>query len=190
MIRFAETPRLSIRTLERKDVPTLAELLNNAAITKWLSRVPFPYTLEMAEDWQRLCQKGYDAEEPAFFALTNKKTDALMGGIGLHEPAVCASEPGACEIGYWLGEAFWQKGFVSEALPCLLEIGFHRRAFSKILAATDPLNKASQALLTKAHFTYLGIGPAIHGGLRGPHDVTRWELSRATFDKLQNKENA
>ena len=41
--------------------------------------------------------------------------------MGLIELVEFKQEFKRCEIGYWLGEPYWNKGHMSEALSCITE---------------------------------------------------------------------
>ena len=126
--------------------------------------------------------QGYDADSPEFFVLADKEHDVLMGAVGLHTPYVPESTAGELSLGYWLGKPYWEQGFMSEAVPPILKIAFGRPNIKKITAFTDPNNHASQDVLRKTGFRYLGIGPRVEQGcLRGSENVTRWEMTREDY---------
>ena len=54
------------------------------------------------------------------------------------------------EIGYWLGEEFWGRGIVTEAVKQILEFGFSNLDITRIYARTFSSNIASQRVLEKA----------------------------------------
>lgn len=56
------------------------------------------------------------------------------------------------EIGYDLAKAFWNQGFMTEALMEVLEFGFGKMKLNRIEALVHPSNTASIKLLEKLHF--------------------------------------
>ena len=60
-------------------------------------------------------------------------------------------------IGYWLDEAQWGKGYMSEAVCAVLDYGFNKLGLTLISANCYPQNKRSQRVLEKMGFTYEGI---------------------------------
>jgi RimJ/RimL family protein N-acetyltransferase len=181
---YAETERLNLRAMEENDIPRCAELIGDWDVAKWLVRVPYPYSLDDAKWWYDHLHPGYLAGTPEFYIIADKKDNALIGGIGFHPPNVPEPEEGDVVLGYWLGKTYWSQGFMSEAVKTALPLAFARNDIKKVTTFTDPANQASQNVLRKAGFTYLGIGPRIElDCLRGSEEVTRWEMTREGFGK-------
>jgi [ribosomal protein S5]-alanine N-acetyltransferase len=110
---------------------------------------PHPYTLENAQAFL----KAAAGQDPVrFFAIAN--ANEAMGGIGLtinqdvHRLTA--------ELGYWLGEPFWGKGIMSEAVACLCEYGFEQLGLVRIYAEPYATNPASGRVLEKAGFVLEG----------------------------------
>lgn len=75
-----------------------------------------------------------------------------IGNIALKEL------PGRTEIeaGYRLFPEFWGQGFATEALGALLRYGFETVGLDRIVAITHRDNLASQRVILKNGFTFLG----------------------------------
>ncbi|MDD5586174.1 MAG: GNAT family N-acetyltransferase [Alphaproteobacteria bacterium] len=175
---FAETPHLYLRAFEKRDLPRYAELIGDWNVAKWLSRVPHPYTLKNAEGWLEQMTPGYESGKPELFVMADKENNTVMGAVGLHAPWGPNAQPGEIVLGYWLGKPYWGQGFMSEAVPPVIGIAFNRPDVKKITVFTDLENHASQNVLRKAGFRYLGISKRAEEVLRGGDEVTRWELTR------------
>lgn len=165
-------PRATIRPYCAADAPHLAHEANNPLIARFMRNLfPFPYTLADAESWITVCT----ARQPLRnFALFDSKSKAYAGGIGLKplEDVECRT----MEVGYWIGEAHWGKGIVTDALTA-----FVRWAFENVTVVEDrgragdteadarklPLlrleagvfegNPASERVLQKAGFRLEGV---------------------------------
>ena len=76
------------------------------------------------------------------------------GGIGveLHQDV----ERVSAEIGYWLGEAAWGRGIVTEALQAVTAEVFRRFELTRIYALPFADNRASVRVLEKAGYTLEG----------------------------------
>lgn len=113
-------------------------------------RVPFPYTNYNADSFFEAVK---NSPGDHFFAIT--LNDELIGGLGLHAQPMNHSRN--LEIGYWIGEPFWGKGYCTEAVKLALEIAFTlpdvHRVFARIYAA----NKSSVKVLLKNGFQLEGI---------------------------------
>ncbi len=58
------------------------------------------------------------------------------------------------EIGYWLGEAYWGRGVVSEAVRALTVWAFETFDLASIYAGVLEWNPASMRVLEKAGYTF------------------------------------
>ena len=179
---FAETERLRLRTLERDDLPRYAGLIGDWEVSRWLFHVPHPYTHQDAESWLDHLTPSYEAGRPELFVIVDKDYDFVMGAIGLHASAAPKPAEGEIVLGYWLGKPYWGQGFMSEAVPPVLKIALARSYINKITTFTDLNNFASQNVLRKTGFRYLGMGPRVEQYcLRGGEEVTRWEMTREDY---------
>lgn len=146
---FARTPRLLLRPGFPEDAPALAAAMSDRAIARNLAVVPWPYTLRDAEAF---LASPRDPVLPSF--LIFERTDAaprLIGSCGLgRRPS------GAVEMGYWVGRAFWGRGFASEACAALIEIA-RTLGLSRLEASHFIDNPASARVLDKLGFESVGI---------------------------------
>lgn len=75
---------------------------------------------------------------------------ALAGVVGL-VPQTDVYRISA-EIGYWLGESFWGKGIMTEAVKRMVDYGFNHLNLVRIFTGVFDFNKGSQRVLEKAGF--------------------------------------
>jgi len=76
------------------------------------------------------------------------------GGIGLKLHTDVERMSG--ELGYWLGEARWGRGVMTEVVRAFTDWGFATFALHRIYAVPYATNPASARVLEKAGFTYEG----------------------------------
>ena len=79
------------------------------------------------------------------FAITNSADNAFMGDIGLR----VNERFNRAELGFWLGEPFWNQGYMSEAIPAVIKFGFRELKLHKIVARHLPNNPASGRVMIK-----------------------------------------
>jgi RimJ/RimL family protein N-acetyltransferase len=144
-----ETPRLVLRAPIRGDVADLVKLADNKKIYEVLARLPNPYTRADGIAFVEIFAQRPD-ERP--YAITLK--DQFIGVVGF---SYHADQPP--EIGYWLGEPYWGKGIMSEALKGLLEAAFATGLYPKLVARALKTNAGSLNVLEKAGFKRTGEGP-------------------------------
>lgn len=139
--------RLRLREWTREDREQLVRLANNREIAKQLRDLfPHPYTPVEADHWLRVKNKNPLAKNYAI-----EYHGELAGGCGLYrrEDVYRLS----AEIGYWIGEPFWNRGIATEAIRLLVEQC--RRQFPDIIriyAEVFSTNKASMRVLEKNGF--------------------------------------
>ena len=139
MVRI-ETERLVLKKLVQADKERLVSLIGDFRVSKTLSNVPYPYTLDDADEWLKIV----DNEE---FNLNIFLNDDLIGGIGL-TPA----EDDFYELGYWLGVEYWGQGYATESVMELLDYAKSNTPCEKFKANVFKENVASAKVLEKNGF--------------------------------------
>ncbi|MBK8549870.1 MAG: GNAT family N-acetyltransferase [Ignavibacteria bacterium] len=109
---------------EDKHRDSLVKLLNNVNVERWLLQIPSPYTYEDADSWLKRCKEN--SEDEIDFAYVIENEGIHVGGIGLHKKFEHSAE-----VGYWIGEEYWGKGFATAALYKILHIGFNELNYSE-----------------------------------------------------------
>jgi RimJ/RimL family protein N-acetyltransferase len=104
---FARTERLLLRPGWEDDAAALHDAIAHEAVAMKLSRLPWPYTLEDAQDFLA-AQRQREAPHMLIFARTAGKPK-LIGGIGLDTSGCTA------ELGYWISPPYWGLGLRSLA---------------------------------------------------------------------------
>lgn len=141
----------TVRPWNQSDMDSLVRHANNVNIAKQLrDRFPHPYSRENAVAF--LKHIGRDTE-PTSFAIVVEGEAA--GGIGF-EPGTDVERYSA-EIGYWLGERYWGRGIVSEALTLVTSDAFDRFNILRLFALPFADNAASRRVLEKAGYVCEGI---------------------------------
>jgi 8-oxo-dGTP diphosphatase len=175
---FAQTERLTLRALEKTDLARMVEMLSPWDVVRWLTVVPFPYTMHHAEEFYKELQPSYASGMPQFFAVEFKSDNMLIGGVGLHPPRGVAFTEGEVEIGYFLDIHFWGRGLTSEAARAVVDLSFGRPATRAISASTEPKNQASQNVLRTIGLQNRGITARDYPALRGDDQIVKWLLMR------------
>lgn len=106
------TPRIIVRPLHPQDAPSMARAGNHPAVARHMTNTfPSPYTLESATTWIAM------NSTPPFLnwaICTAAAPDVVIGGCGL-KPGADVEACGV-EIGFWLGEEWWGRGYMTELL--------------------------------------------------------------------------
>ncbi len=136
------TDRLFLRAPDLNDAKALQVLANNKTIHEFLARLPHPFTIDHALDFINNIARR---DEEHSYAITNKNTD-LIGIMSLH-----FKSDEMLELGYWLGEPFWAKGYATEAANGVLGAAL-KSGINKIFAHAIEQNTGSIKVLKKAGF--------------------------------------
>ena len=62
----------------------------------------------------------------------------------------------SAEAGYWLGEAYWGRGIVSEALGVITKFAIERHGLTRVFAVPFASNRASCRVLEKNGYVLEG----------------------------------
>ena len=144
-IRFPLTT-CTVRTWRASDAESLQAHANNRKI--WINlrdRFPHPYTLDDAHAFLKMAT---GMAPQTYFAI--EVDGQAVGGIGygLHDDV----ERVSAEIGYWLGERYWNRGITTEALATVTTRAIERHGLSRVYALPFEYNTASCRVLEKCGF--------------------------------------
>lgn len=146
-----ETERLSLRPFDINDASTVQKFAGNINVAKTTLNIPHPYEDGMAEAWIEIQEKRWTDDDLVNFAIINKRTNQLMGVVGL----VGRSEK-AGGIGYWIGEPFWGKGYCTEATKALIDFCFKSLNIERLEAEYLVTNPASGRVMEKCGMVFKG----------------------------------
>ena len=140
--------RCLLRALVPDDAPALVAHANNPAVARNLfDGFPQPYTIEAATAWA-----GHEANSGAFGRVWAIVVDGgLVGCVGLRQ------ERGwlrcNAEIGYWIGEAHWRRGFTTDAVRQVTDWAFAAvPEITRIHAPIFSWNEGSQAVVRRCGY--------------------------------------
>ena len=165
-----QTRRLALRSIESNDLDALFEIHQSATVTRYITHMHWP-TRAAADTWfARVLQRRADqsAIQCVVVLRAEEPVDEIVIGTAMLFNFDASSA--LAEIGYLLGEAYWAKGYMVEALNALINTAFNELGLRRLEATVDTRNVASNALLLK-------LGFALEGCLR-----QRWVSAGETPD--------
>jgi ribosomal-protein-alanine N-acetyltransferase len=142
--------RCTIREWRPDDAPSLTRHANNRRV--WLGLrdlFPHPYAIENAHEFLRQAA----AEKPTTKFCIDIE-GAAAGGIGIRIGEDVHRHVG--QLGYWLGEEFWGRGIMTEAVSEFVNYCFKKFPLHRIYAEAYANNPASARVLEKARFVLEG----------------------------------
>lgn len=172
------TNRLVLRQFRQDDLEPICAYIGNYEVSKMLTVVPYPYTKADGEWWLK------HINETPLNEATNwviESADGFAGAIGIR-----ILEDGHPRIGYWLGEPFWGKGYMSEAAEAVVNYCFEALGASKVTSGAFEENDGSLNVLAKNGFQTVGSRPD-KSRARKEQDVTliEVELTRDLWEAMR-----
>ncbi len=142
---------LRLRPLTQDDAEALQKIGDNKNIWRWVrDRFPNPFTVQDAREY--LDRLG--SSELRFYRGIEFENE-LVGVIGLKRKEYINRY--SAEMGYWIGQDYWNMGFATQAVMAMLSVAFDEWELMRVFAFTMEGNDASQRVLEKAEFTYEGV---------------------------------
>ena len=170
-----KTERLLLRPLRPTDAEALHRLVNDWAVVRNLTRLPFPYPRDLAGEWIASTARQIEAGTAYHLAITGQEDDSeLVGCIGLRLDIT----PRVGNLGYWVGRRFWGHGVASEAAARLSRWALANLDLDRLEAHAAADNPASAAVLRRAGFREAGQGEAAFLARGGKHPVLHFEATR------------
>jgi [ribosomal protein S5]-alanine N-acetyltransferase len=142
---------LQIRTWRKSDLEALLRYANNPKIAANLrDQFPYPYTRRDAIEYLNYVRMF---EIPMSFAMEHG--GEAIGGIGFKLGTDIARL--SVEMGYWLGEPFWGRGFATRAVTACSDWAFESYNVVRIFATVFSENVPSIRVLEKSGFVHEGV---------------------------------
>jgi RimJ/RimL family protein N-acetyltransferase len=176
-IAVLETERLILRAPRFEDAEAIATLVNDRRIAENTLRIPHPYALADARAFLTAANTG-DGE---IVFLICARDAAILGCCGIAK--LDGQTP---EIGYWLGVAFWGKGYATEAARAVIDHAFGELGYDTLLAGARVSNPASRRVLQKCGFQWTGVGLYRIRALASSAPCDRFRLDRGLWASLKS----
>lgn len=191
---FIVTSRITIRPYHPSDAPVIARLANNKKIAaNMTNRFPSPYTLADAENF---CALALDTKNSGVHAwiITKSKHSEPIGGCGLYPGSDVLAQN--AEVGYWIGEEYWGKGYATEACRALtdwafrLEHGVKGNKLQRLGAEVFEGNPGSGTVLKKCGYSHDGTKRGIIYKWGEIKDMEIWGQTRKEWEKKTKRSSA
>ena len=149
-----ETARLRLRPFAPADAPSLFAIARNPAVTRftlWLAHRSVDDSRAFINEY---AAGRYLERVPDPYALVLKESNQLIGAAGCY----WATQANRCmELGYWLGEPFWGRGYATEAARVLVSHVFADHAVERVQAHLIEGNDRSRRVLEKVGMRFEGV---------------------------------
>ena len=181
MLPTLRTERLLLDAFTPDDISAVEAFASDEGLSRYTLNIPYPYPPGAAAKWIKSHAGEFRRGEAV--ALAVRLPDrTLVGCMGLR---VYDREHDRGELGYWIGQPFWGKGYATEAARACLSFGFKHFALHKIMAYHMPENASSGRVMQKLGMTKEGEHPQHTKKGAIYHDQIDYGLLRSTFEASQ-----
>lgn len=132
------TKRLILREPSLDDAPSYALGVSEYEVARFLTPLPYPYTLAMAMDWLRQARPATPERSLLVIDLPGR---GVIGCVSLLD-----------ELGFWIARPHWNRGYVTEAASALLDWHFADAEAAAVSCSAHHNNAASLAVQHKLGF--------------------------------------
>jgi [ribosomal protein S5]-alanine N-acetyltransferase len=147
---------VDLREISINDASDISHLMTYN-ISKSLWQVPFPYTVENAQNFINSSQRDFKSLKAVNFAIQYKNNlgdvNRLVGIISLKN---IDSDNKKANLGYWVGELYWGNGIATESVALVINYAFSVLGLEEVYAYVYSENKASIRVLEKNGMTKKG----------------------------------
>lgn len=174
------TPRLELRKMTIADADeAFKNWTSSAVVAKYLTWAPHS-SIEVTKEYLSF----EEANREEGWGIVLRETHQLIGNI-----AVINDKPRARTktIGYVLGEAFWNQGYMSEALTAVIDFLFATTDVNRIEAEHDIKNPGSGRVMAKAGMMFEGVLRKAGVNNRGIVDVAIYSILRSDRKAQENR---
>lgn len=139
--------------LVAEDGQRCVELLNNPEIERRMLTVPHPYCQAEFDGFMEIAEAARKEHDCHVHFAIRHQTEGMIGGCGFQD-----IQPGhRVEIGYWLGQPFWGRGFMTSAVSAACDFATDTWAVKRIAAYVFDGNVRSTRVLEKNGFCFEGL---------------------------------
>lgn len=168
------TRRLTLRPPLEVDAEAIAVALQNPNITHMLTSVPSPYSVD---DALSFINEANADENSVHMSIYHQR---LLGIV-----SVSPKNGNSADLGYWLDQPAWSKGYATEAARAVLSHAFRKFGHSEIHSGAYEDNPASLAVLSKLGFEETGTTQQHFNGTRNCEaPCKRVLLTRERFEHM------
>lgn len=131
--------------------PAFRLIHDRKEILRWLLWGGPKSVRELEESFERWTRPTSEEQPPReyLFAITERESTEFVGTIGLR----FHDHPDVADVGYWLGEHVWRRGYATESIALSAYFAFRYLRSQSVVAWVFVGNTGSRRALEKNGFT-------------------------------------
>lgn len=146
--------RITLRPARREDAARIYELANHPVVAG-MTGMPHPYPgVDGALKWIETTWRLASEDDSLHLAVTRTGEDVLIGFIGYNSIHKLNR---AAEVGYWLGEPYWGKGYGVDMLKLMIDYAFGVLDLNRVTAVCRDDNQRSYRVMEKSGMQFEGL---------------------------------
>ena len=152
MIIRSNSSNILLSSITVEDADMIAKSANAPDISYNLGgkhNFPFPYTRKDALLLIDTASMGYATKTSYHLAIKNSSNRDIIGMLALHDIDMDNKH---CELGYWIGSGYRNRGYATSAIKLGLSMGFGILSLNKISSKVLEFNSISIHILEKLGF--------------------------------------
>ncbi len=138
--------QIILRPFQLSDAKEVQRQAGNPKVAAMTATIPHPYLDGLAEEWIAKHQEWFEKGVAVSWAIELKTKSKLIGCISLAINKI----HNRAELGYWVGEEFWNNGYCSEAAITVVKFAFDSIGLNKITSRHMAENQSSGKVMQKA----------------------------------------
>ncbi len=158
------TERLVLREIRESDADAIFEIFGDDAVTRFYDLATFTDIEQARKMIARMGERNANGDALRW-GIALQENDRVIGTGGFNQFTRVGTEPGSVPtriltragIGYDLAQAFWNRGYMTEALRAIVRYGLETLNANRIEALVMLENDASVRVLEKIGFQREGI---------------------------------
>lgn len=148
------TPRLTLRNFRPEDGEAYLRINCDPDVQRFMGQPKLPSTPDDVQRWIANMNGHYYQKAKATICWAIETHEQQL--VGRIELANFVRRSMA-ELAYHTDKAFWNRGFMTEAISAVLDFAFHRLGLHRIQATVHPDNVASLKVLKRHGFREEGL---------------------------------
>lgn len=150
-----ETKRLILKQPTSFDFDELVRLRTDHQVMQYIGTGDIQ-TESQVKEFIENAKPYSDKYDLGFYSVYEKEKNNFVGQAGLFHLGFNVNQPDI-ELAYRLHKKYWNKGYATELAKALIDYGFSKFSFPKIVAIIHPENDRSRRVMEKAGMTYHGM---------------------------------
>ena len=181
--KVLETNRLILRPVTFDDAPDMFEYASDERTVKYLTFAPHSSLGETKQAIDNFFINKPEVYGRGLYGIVLKETSKFIGAIDIRPD----DQNKKASFGYVLNKNYWNNGYMTEALKCIMKVCFDILKVNRIESTHYEGNEASGKVMQKCGMKYEGKGTE-ELYIKGEFvNVLHYAILEREYTKLDNK---